>query len=578
MSAPSSTPSIHADDEWSPLKAVIVGRAGRACFPAAPPAMIASTMPAAHVHRFRSRSPFPEDLIEKAEAELDCFAAILRAEGIRVYRPPSGIDWLAEEGYTGAMPRDGLISVGNTLVEACFAWECRSREIKLAYGAILEELALQDPRARIIRRPGDTFANNLLNKDGPVKANGWIINNSRPAFDAADFMRFGTVILGQYSHVTNQAGVDYLQRHLPAGYRVEMLTVNDPNAMHIDATILPLRQGLLVYNPNKVTEAALRAHEVLADWELVPYPFDPQEPEHPPLFMTSPWLCLNALVLDGKKMIVEAGDDRTAEWFETLGMTCIRCPFRHVNSIGGSFHCATVDLAFDAFRARILLEEPQSFPCIYATKGFKANEHRFCFVDHAGSDAGTPIANATLDRLAAAFDDYAQNWRQFGPMTSLVVLTPLPPAASSHASTASLADDRQRFWDLLRGISDRDPHSWPATVPQDVEKPAWTLMFRGERFVALALTPRYQNRQSRFCAGFVLAFQPIKILQDLLSTPEKMASAVGTVRALTDSQDAVPYSDDVIAVGEGRQSVSTMFFLSDDGESWGSLYSKIRSK
>jgi hypothetical protein len=76
----------------------------------------------------------------------------------------------------------------------------------------------------------------------------------------------------------------------------------------------------------------------------------------------------------------------------------------------------------------------------------------------------------------------------------------------------------------------------------------------------------------------VLAFQPIKILQDLLSTPEKMASAVGTVRALTDSQDAVPYSDDVIAVGEGRQSVSTMFFLSDDGESWGSLYSKIRSK
>ncbi|KAI8633601.1 Amidinotransferase family protein [Xylariaceae sp. FL1651] len=344
MSSPSSTPSIHADDEWSPLKAVIVGRAGRACFPAAPPAMIEATMPTAHVHRFKPRSPFPESLILKAEAELDCFAAILRAEGIRVYRPPSGIDWLAEDGYTGAMPRDGLISVGDTLIEAPFAWPCRSREIELAYGGILKDLAMEDPRTRIVRRSNETFANTLLNDNGPDEKNPWVINNSRPAFDAADFMRFGKVILGQYSHVTNQAGVDYLQQHLPAGYRIEMLTVNDPNAMHIDATILPLRKGLLVYNPKKVTEAALRAHEVVADWELAPYPFVPQEPEDPPLYMTSPWLSLNALVLDGQRIIVEASDNQTAEWYTQLGMTCIRCPFKHVNSIGGSFHCATVDL------------------------------------------------------------------------------------------------------------------------------------------------------------------------------------------------------------------------------------------
>ena len=342
-----SISSIHADDEWSPLKAVIVGRAGRACFPAAPPAMIAATMPAAHVHRFKPRSPFPNGIIEKAEAELDYFTAILKAEGIRVYRPPSGLDWLAENGYTGAMPRDGLISVGKTLVEACFAWPCRSREIELAYGAILRDLATEDPSARIVRRPEETFADTLLRHDVTDEENSkntWIINNSRPAFDAADFMRFGTVILGQYSHVTNQAGVEYLQRYLPTGYSVEMLTVNDPNAMHIDATILPLRKGLLVYNPNKVTEAALRAHQVLLDWKLVPYPFVPQEPEEPPLYMTSPWLSLNALVLDGKRMIVEAHDDQTAKWYEQLGMTCIRCPFKHVNSIGGSFHCATVDL------------------------------------------------------------------------------------------------------------------------------------------------------------------------------------------------------------------------------------------
>ena len=168
MRIPSKKASVHADDEVSPLKAVIVGRAGRACFPAAPPAMIIATMPGAHAHRFVPNAPFPDYIVEKAEAELDSFAAILKAEGIRVYRPPTGIDWLAENGYTGAMPRDGLISVGNTLIEAPFAWPCRSREIELAYKDILQELAI-DSRTRIVRRPRETFPNTLLDEDGTTE-------------------------------------------------------------------------------------------------------------------------------------------------------------------------------------------------------------------------------------------------------------------------------------------------------------------------------------------------------------------------------------------------------------------------
>lgn len=133
-------------------------------------------------------------------------------------------------------------------------------------------------------------------------------------------MRFGKVILGQYSHVTNQAGVDHIQQHLPDGYHIEMLTVEDPNAMHIDATILPLRKSLLVYNAKKVKEADLRKHSILADWGLVPFPSIPEASGEPPLYMTSPWLSLNALVLDGQRVIVEATDERTASSYENLGM------------------------------------------------------------------------------------------------------------------------------------------------------------------------------------------------------------------------------------------------------------------
>ena len=157
-------------------------------------------------------------------------------------------------------------------------------------------------------------------------------------------MRFGKTILGQLSHVTNSKGVEYLRSKIPPGYSIELLQTSDSSAMHIDATILPLREGLLVYHPARVTEQELRKHSVLADWEIHAYPFVPAPRASPPLYMTSPWIAMNLLVLDGKKVLVEAQDTELAEWLRGRGMTPIPCPFRHVHSIGGSFHCATVDL------------------------------------------------------------------------------------------------------------------------------------------------------------------------------------------------------------------------------------------
>ncbi|PYH89606.1 hypothetical protein BO71DRAFT_402916 [Aspergillus ellipticus CBS 707.79] len=334
-------PLIHADNEWSPLRSILIGRAGHACFPPAPKKIIEATMPSIHRHRFVPNSPFPEEIVTNAELELDQFAQILTEQGIKVYRSTDNIDWATENGYTGAMPRDGLMSVGNTLIEACFAWPCRAREIDIAYGSLLDELA-SDPRVRVVRRSAESYADTLFDEDETDRK--FVINNSRPAFDTADFMRLGKVILGQYSHVTNQKGVEYLRSVVSEGYTVEMIDTNDDKAMHIDATILPLREGLLVYNPERVTEQELRSHDVLRSWDLRACPFSPVACENPPGFMASGWLCLNVLVLDGRRVMVEESDEVMAAWLVELGMEVILCPFRHVNSIGGSFHCATVDL------------------------------------------------------------------------------------------------------------------------------------------------------------------------------------------------------------------------------------------
>ncbi|TAQ87330.1 hypothetical protein B7494_g4355 [Chlorociboria aeruginascens] len=335
---------VSADTEWEPLRSVIVGHAENSCFPYAPPHMIKATMPEEYFKEFRPNHPFPAEILERAEEELTQFVSILQQHGVRVYRPKIE-DWSKVGGYTAAMPRDGLLTVGHTIIEACFAWECRHQEIELSYANILDELEKDSSvtvvRAPIVARPDSLYDGVQGSTNG---VHEWAINNSRPAFDAADFLRFGKTIIGQFSNVTNQKGVEYLQNAVPEGYIVEILDVTDEHAMHIDATLLPLRDGLLIYNPERVSEAALRRHKIFQNWELHAYPHPPTPRKFPPRYMTSGWISMNVLSLDEKTVVVEAGDKEFAEYIKKFGMEPIMCPFQHVNSIGGSFHCATVDL------------------------------------------------------------------------------------------------------------------------------------------------------------------------------------------------------------------------------------------
>jgi glycine amidinotransferase len=267
-------PLILADDEWSPLEAVIVGRAEDSAFASE------------HIANFKPLNPFPLETMAKAQQELDYFASLLQEQGIRIYRPRK-VNWLEVGGYTGAMPRDGLMTVESTLIGAPFAWRFRRQEISLGYYDILSELS-SGGTARICRAPvivgHDTLCDGLENNKtitNGVHGHQWAISNSRPAFDAADFMRFGKTILGQLSNVTNLMGLRYLRAVVPEGYTVELLNTTDEHAMQIDATILPLRKGLMVYNPERVTEHELRQHEVLHDWNLLSYSFIPQPRKHP---------------------------------------------------------------------------------------------------------------------------------------------------------------------------------------------------------------------------------------------------------------------------------------------------------
>lgn len=340
---PARTPPILCEDEWSPLQEVIVGRAEHSHFPSEPRDYLEAIMPTEHLDHFRAGNPFPTQIVQEADKELNNLAAFLENRGVKVHRP-SLVDWGKVGGYTSSMPRDALLVVGNTIIESYFAWNCRRQEIHLAYRALLDRLEASGQYV-VVRAPALDPRENLYSDDPALQKSGWRINETRPAFDAADFVRCGSFLVGQRSHVTNASGVAYLQRLLNRDRRrIVLPDIDCPTAMHIDATFLPLRHSLAIYNPLYTSEACLRRVQELRSWDLVSIGHEPQGRTWPPLYMTSPEIRMNVLSLDEYTVLVEEEDDEMANLISGLGLEVVGLPFKHVQSLGGSFHCATVDL------------------------------------------------------------------------------------------------------------------------------------------------------------------------------------------------------------------------------------------
>jgi glycine amidinotransferase len=344
--------TVSSFTEWDPLEEVIVGRADHACVPEWHP-VLAATMPRRHWPWFKANGgkPFPAGLLAAAARELDAFARVLETEGITVRRPDP-VDWETPfsthgfgpvTGMYGAMPRDCLLVVGDEIIEAPMAWRSRYFETR-AYRRLIKEYFAAG--ARWTAAPKPELADGFYNADIPdtefdVNRGRSVITEAEPVFDAADFCRLGADIFVQLSHVTNRFGVDWLARHLGPDYRIHVLAFDDPHAMHIDASFIPLAPGRLMINPERVDRSMLPA--MFRGWEILEAPA-PTVPDDHPLYFTSSWLSVNVLSLDETRVVVEAAEAPMIAFLKRHGFEPIPVPFRNFGSLGGGFHCATCDI------------------------------------------------------------------------------------------------------------------------------------------------------------------------------------------------------------------------------------------
>jgi glycine amidinotransferase len=335
---------VHSCTEWDPLEEVVVGRMAGGVFPTWQESM-RPTMPEQSWQLFQERggSALPEDEVRAAEIELDGLVETLSDEGVDVVRPQS-LDqatafatphWESIGGLYAAMPRDSLIIIGETIVEAPLSWRCRYHETD-AFRPLLKSYFRRG--ARWLQAPRPQLTDDLFTHGQAGPSAEYAVSEFEPVFDAADFMRFGRDIVVQQSHVTNRFGIDWLQRAVGNEFHIHRVEVDDPHAMHIDASIVPLAPGKLLVNPERYID-----NELFRGWDVLEAP-QPTLPADWPMYFCSPWVNMNVLSLDEETVVVERQERPLIDALEAWGFRCVPVDFRHVYSFGGSFHCVTLDV------------------------------------------------------------------------------------------------------------------------------------------------------------------------------------------------------------------------------------------
>jgi glycine amidinotransferase len=360
-SSETSRPVVHSCTEWDPLEEVIVGSVLGAMYPECGPILAANGEPEWLWHY---QGTFIDDaFVQAAHAQLEEFVHILEAEGVKVRRPEaiphntpySTPYWQCRGGWNTANPRDMLLVVGDEIIECATPLRHRHFE-SLAYHRLLTEYFRKGARWTSAPRPalreslydfavpprphvaGSNHGRTLL----PGETHRYPITEAEPVFEAADFMRCGRDLFVTRSIVTNQLGIEWVQRHLGPSFRVHLVETRCATPWHIDTTLVPLCPGKVLCNPEWMTELPA----VMKGWEVLwaPPPSYASDSPMSEAYFTSQWLSMNVLSLDEKRLFVDAQQTELMGRLRDWGFQPIAVPFDCVGRFGGSFHCATVDV------------------------------------------------------------------------------------------------------------------------------------------------------------------------------------------------------------------------------------------
>ena len=346
-----STPKVvSTHNEWDPLEEVIVGTPYHADYH-----LDTSFKLFFHdnIKERSNRGVFwvqPSNrLRDECVEDLDAFVDVLTERGITVRRPQMletvpevrTPNWSAPAGHA-LMSRDLFLVLGDEIIETAPMVRARYFEGNM-YKQLFTEYFNQGARWTVAPR------SRLLDSNfdfSYVKRRGYAEEPPDDLFyeimfDGAQIIRFGTDLVFNVSTENHRMGARWLARHLGADYSVHQVEICDN---HIDAMILPLRPGTLLVRGTVDVE---RLPLPLRSWRMIRYewldkPIEVEEDGVP--LLASQSVGMNVLSLDDEHVVVQDIQLPLIRDLEKAGFTPIPLQWRHGRSLGGGFHCVTLDI------------------------------------------------------------------------------------------------------------------------------------------------------------------------------------------------------------------------------------------
>jgi glycine amidinotransferase/scyllo-inosamine-4-phosphate amidinotransferase 1 len=313
-------------NEWDPLKKVIVGVADFARIPTLDKSL--RTVNYSHVKNeedIPAGSLYQIDVIREANEDLDRLSLELTKLGVEVVRPIN-----RPTDYYNYCPRDLATIIDTKAIIAPMSLQSRKDDYK----------NIESKLKNIYYVPNNQSDDNynlysVGNKD--ILA----LNELHPKFDAANILRANNDILYLVSNSGNRKGAEYLQQLLGNKYNVHLLE-GVYSYMHIDSTVAFLREGLMLLNPSRIPDKSVMPYP-FNTWDAIYCP-DPVDIGYTYYNNASPWINVNLLSITDKLVILEENQEPTRKELEKYGIECLMLPMRHARTLGGCFHCVTLDL------------------------------------------------------------------------------------------------------------------------------------------------------------------------------------------------------------------------------------------
>lgn len=299
---------ISSFNEWDPLKLIVVGDATHANWPVDDPVFGQESKKTTWTKTPVPSGPVPQWIIDESNEDLDDLARTLSKFGVTVERP-SPRNYPDTDGMYNYCPRDRLLVYGDTIVDCAMMYPCRDQEI-----LCLDMVLTRTNDIRVMPRDRDMI------------------------LDAANICRLGNTWLYLESASGNRAAYNWLCNQFPD---INIELCNFYAGVHIDSTIVPLQEGLVLLNGSRVTEDTCpRAFD---SWEKI-YINDVVAQDFYQYPYASRWIAMNMLSVDPSTVVVDKYQHTLIKILEQRNFTVIPLELRHSRTLGGGFHCVTLDL------------------------------------------------------------------------------------------------------------------------------------------------------------------------------------------------------------------------------------------